>query len=151
MPHSAAFSLPTDVRRGRDPLGGQMGLRDKYNDAIQAAKGHMEGAAEERDGKLYFKGTTKTQAEANKIWDAIKTVPEWANEIVADIQATGGGEGAAGAPVGTYTVKAGDTLSKIAKEKLGDASRYPSIFEANRDQLDSPDHIKPGQVLKLPK
>jgi hypothetical protein len=62
------------------PLGGQMGLRDKYKDAIQTAKGHMEGAAEEWDGKLYFKGTTKTQAEANKIWDAIKTVPEWANE-----------------------------------------------------------------------
>ncbi len=64
-----------------------MGSRDKYNDAIQAAKGHMEGGAEERDGKLYFKRTTKTQAEANKIWDAIKTVPEWADEIAADIKA----------------------------------------------------------------
>jgi nucleoid-associated protein YgaU len=123
-----------------------MGLRDKYSDAIQAAKGHMEGGAEERDGRLYFKGTTKTQAEANKIWDAIKTVPEWANEIVADIKATGGGAAADR----TYTVKAGDTLSKIAKEELGDASQYPAIFEANRDQLDSPDHIKPGQVLKVP-
>ena len=80
-----------------------MGLRDKYNDAIQAAKGHMEGAAEERDGKLYFKGTTKTQAEANTIWDAIKTVQEWATEIVADIKATGGPEAAAAAR--TYTVR----------------------------------------------
>ena len=51
-------------RRGRTAVG-QMGLRDKYHEAMQAAKGHMEVAAEERDGKLYFKGTTRTQAEAN--------------------------------------------------------------------------------------
>lgn len=77
----------------------------------------MEGAAEERDGKLYFKGTTKTQAEANKIRDAIKTVPDWGKEIVAAIKATDGdGEAAAGGR--TYTVKPGDTLSKIAKQSL---------------------------------
>ena len=50
----------------------------------------------------------------------------------------------------TYTVKAGDTLSKIAKELLGDANAYMRIFEANRDQLSDPDKIKPGQVLKIP-
>jgi nucleoid-associated protein YgaU len=121
-----------------------MGLRDKYNHAIQTAKGFgMQGQAEERDGKLYFKGITKTQDEANKIWDAIKTVPDWPQEIVADIQA-------AKAEARTYTVKAGDTLSKIAKEELGDANAYPKIFEANRDQLDDPNKIKPGQVLKIP-
>ena len=53
-----------------------MGLRDKYNVAIQAAKGHMEGAAEEKDGKLYFRGTVKTEEEKNKIWEALKTVPD---------------------------------------------------------------------------
>ena len=50
----------------------------------------------------------------------------------------------------TYTVKAGDTLSKIAKEHLGDANAYMKIFEANKDQLSDPDKIKPGQVLKIP-
>ena len=50
----------------------------------------------------------------------------------------------------TYTVKAGDTLSKIAKDLLGNANAYPKIFEANRDQLSDPDKIKPGQVLKIP-
>ena len=53
-----------------------MNLRDKYNHAIQTAKGfRMQGSAEERDGKLYFKGIVKNQDEVNKIWDAIKTVP----------------------------------------------------------------------------
>ena len=34
----------------------------------------MQGAAEERDGKLHFKGKVNNQDEVNKIWDAIKTV-----------------------------------------------------------------------------
>jgi nucleoid-associated protein YgaU len=50
----------------------------------------------------------------------------------------------------TYTVKPGDTLSKIAKAELGDASKYPAIFEANRGVLSDPDKIQPGQVLKIP-
>jgi nucleoid-associated protein YgaU len=124
-----------------------MALREKYNHAIQTAKGfHMEGSADERDGKLYFKGTVKTQEEANKIWDAIKSVPEWRAEVIAEIKAVA----AAAAAARTVTVKAGDTLSKIAKEHLGDANKYTAIFNANRDQLSDPDKIKPGQVLKLP-
>ena len=47
-------------------------------------------------------------------------------------------------------MKAGDTLSKIAKEHLGDANAYMEIFNANKDQLTDPDKIKPGQVLKIP-
>ena len=50
----------------------------------------------------------------------------------------------------TYTVQSGDTLSKIAKEMLGDANAYMEIFNANRDQLSDPNKIKPGQVLKIP-
>jgi nucleoid-associated protein YgaU len=112
----------------------------------------MQGTFDEREGKLYIKGTTSTQAEANKIWDAIKTIPDWPKEIVADIQSTGAGEAAAraAAAVTTYTVQAGDTLSKIAKEKLGNANDYMQIFNANTDQLTDPDKIKPGQVLKIP-
>ena len=128
-----------------------MTLRDKYNHAIQTAKGfRMEGSAEERDGKLYFKGTVKNQDEANRIWDAIKTVPEWRNEIIGDIKVDPAAAAAAAAAQKTYTVKAGDTLSKIAKEHLGNPNSYMAIFEANRDQLSDPDKIKPGQVLKIP-
>jgi nucleoid-associated protein YgaU len=120
-------------------------LTGKYKYAVETAKSfHLDGTTEERDGKLFFKGTVQTQEEANKIWDAIKTIPDWKTEVVADIQATGG------AAEQSYTVKAGDTLSKIAKHFLGDANSYPAIFEANRDQLSDPDKIKPGQVLKIP-
>ncbi len=129
-----------------------MGLRDKYAYAIQTAKNfRMEGSADERDGKLYFHGTVATQDEANKIWDAIKTIADWPKEIVADIKATGGASSPGAAAAGrTYTVKAGDTLSKISKEMLGDATAYMEIFNANRDQIHDPNVIKPGQVLKIP-
>ena len=126
-----------------------MGLLDMYAYAIQTAKGKFQGNAEERDGKLHFKGTVATEAEKNEIWNAIKTIPTWQNDIVADIQVTGG---AASAPAAakTYTVKPGDTLSHIAKEHLGSAGAYMKIFELNKDQLTDPDKIKPGQVLRLP-
>ena len=126
-----------------------MGLRDTYAHAIQTSKGKFHGNAEERDGKLHFKGTVATEAEKNEIWTAIKTIPTWQKDIVADIQVTGGG--AAPAASGkTYTVKAGDTLSGIAKEHLGSAAAYMKIFNLNKDQLTDPDKIKPGQVLHLP-
>jgi nucleoid-associated protein YgaU len=125
-----------------------MGLREKYSHAIQTAKNlRFDGSAQEEAGKLHFKGTTNSQDEANKIWDAIKTVPDWQREIQADIKVR---PGAAQTSTRTYTVKSGDTLSAIAKEHLGDANAYMEIFNANKDQLTDPDKIKPGQVLKIP-
>ena len=50
----------------------------------------------------------------------------------------------------TYTVVAGDSLSKIAKRLYGKASLWPRIFEANKDQIKNPDLIHPGQVLTVP-
>ena len=126
-----------------------MGLRDKYAYAISTAKGKFDGSAQEENGKLHFVGSVKTEEEKNEIWNAIKTIPDWKNDIIADIKVTGGGTAAASSGK-TYTVKAGDTLSKIAKDHLGNANAYMKIYEANRDQLSNPDLIKPGQVLKLP-
>ena len=50
----------------------------------------------------------------------------------------------------TYTVAAGDNLSKIAKQMYGDANQWKKIFEANTDKLKNPDLIHPGQVLRIP-
>jgi nucleoid-associated protein YgaU len=139
-----------------------MGLRDKYAQAVQTAKQlRMEGAAEERDGKLHFHGTVNSEDEKNQIWNALKTVPDWQKDIVADIKvkpgaaapqkpAASAGAGTAAAATTTYTVQAGDTLSAIAKKFLGNANDYMEIFNLNRDQLSDPDKIKPGQVLKIP-
>ena len=142
-----------------------MTLRDKYTQAIQTAKQlKFQGAADERDGKLYFHGTVNNQDEANQIWNALKTVPDWQKDIVADIKvhpsaqareaAAPSSQPAQAAPSShaneTYTVQAGDTLSAIAKRFYGHANEYMAIFNANKDQLKDPDQIKPGQVLKIP-
>ena len=50
----------------------------------------------------------------------------------------------------TYTVVAGDNLSKIAKNLLGNANRWREIHQLNADTVKNPDQIRPGQVLKIP-
>ena len=121
-----------------------MSLRDKYAAAIQVAKSvGMQGAAEEANGRLQFKGTVTSEDDKNKIWDALKSVPTWKDELNAQIDVVK-------PAVTTYTVQSGDTLSKIAKVHLGDANAYMKIFEANKGTLSDPDKIQVGQVLTIP-
>ncbi len=133
-----------------------MDLRAKYDNAIKTAKSlHFDGSAQQEGEKLNFRGSVGSEDEKNQIWNAIKTVPDWQKEVVADIRVVQraqpvGTSGASAAGAKSYTVKAGDTLSKIAKEQFGDANAYMKIFNANTDQLSDPDKIKPGQVLKIP-
>jgi len=56
-----------------------------------------------------------------------------------------------GASPNTHVVESGDTLWAIAEKHYGSGAKYQQIFEANRDILDDPDKIRPGQELKLPK
>ncbi len=120
-------------------------LTDKYKAAVgQLNSVGSDVQVREEGGKLYLKGMTEYQMQANEVWDQIKTVPDWSNEVVADVQARQKDI------FGVYTVQPGDTLSKIAKLHLGDANKYMAIFEANRDQLNDPNMIRAGQELRLP-
>lgn len=47
-------------------------------------------------------------------------------------------------------MQSGDSLSKIAKQVYGDANQWKRIYEANRDQIDDPDLIQPGQTFNIP-
>ncbi|MEM7733428.1 MAG: peptidoglycan-binding protein LysM [Pseudomonadota bacterium] len=49
-----------------------------------------------------------------------------------------------------HEVVSGDTLWAIAQKAMGDGSRYPEIFEANKPMLSDPDKIYPGQRLRIP-
>lgn len=79
---------------------------------------------------------------------APRTGPDFSNVQSGSSTVQGGG----GAPgdARRYTVEPGDTLSHIAQRFYGRAGRWRAIFEANRDQLDDPDLIRPGQVLLIP-
>lgn len=124
-----------------------MTLGDKYADVLGLSQelGVKDGNWKEEGGKVKLWGKTEYQLDANRLWDKIKEHPGWENEVVADLKATRTDV------YGYYTVKAGDTLSGIAKKLLSSANRYTEIFNANKDQLSDPDKIKVGQRLVIPK
>ena len=106
------------------------------------------------DLKVKYNGTTdtaeisgkaKTQADREKAIIAIGNVQNVAKVVDnIDIEED--------APESTmYTVKSGDTLSKIAGDVYGSPNEYMKIFEANKPMLSDPDKIYPGQVLRIPK
>jgi nucleoid-associated protein YgaU len=108
-----------------------------------------------QDDKLYIKGTAPSEEAKNRFWDQIKLVNPSADDITADIgvdasRAQGAAVGGGGRGGETYTVKAGDTLSKISKQFYGDSNEYMRIFYANRDKLNDPDKIQVGQELHIP-
>ena len=96
------------------------------------------------DGAAVLSGTVANAAEREKIVLAVGNI---AGVSSVEEQLTIAGEPPASI---FYTVKSGDTLSKIAKEQYDNAMQYPAIFEANRPMLSHPDKIYPGQVLRIP-
>lgn len=76
--------------------------------------------------------------------------PDFSNVVSGadSVPAAQGGAGSLGAR--SYTIEKGDTLSAIAKRVYGKASYWQRIFDANRDTIDNPDRIFPGQVITLP-
>lgn len=106
-----------------------------------------------QDNKLFVQGDAPSADAKNRVWDQIKLVnPNWQSELTVDIdvirQQQSGGQSTSAER--TYTVKPGDTLSKIAKEMYGNPNGYQKIFDANRDRLRDPNQIRPGQELKIP-
>jgi nucleoid-associated protein YgaU len=53
-------------------------------------------------------------------------------------------------PYKLYTIKPGDSLSKIAKHEYGNANDWRRIFEANQDTIKDPDRIFPGKEIRIP-
>ena len=138
-------------------------LKQKYQSVLNAIQQHqarLQNVHIEND-KLLIRAEAPSQDAKNRIWDQIKMVDSSYSDLTADItvneslapqqqapRTMGAGVGSSGHR--TYTVKAGDTLSKIAKEQYGNAGDYMKIFEANRDKLTDPNKIQPGQELVIP-
>ena len=126
-------------------------LNAVQQDNIQLQNLHVQ------DNKLFIRGVAPSEDAKNKVWDQIKLVdPNYDSDLTADITvdesraqgaAAGGGSGQGGQ---SYTVKAGDTLSKISRQFYGDPDEYMRIFYANQDKLRDPDKIQVGQELTIP-
>src|SRR5689334_21957458 len=121
--------------------------RQKYADLTKVANdlGIVNFLMVEEGEKIRITGTASYQLAKDELWSAIKRHAGWEDELVADIKVANHDLH------GQYTVKGGDSLSKIARYIYGDASAFTRIFDANRDILKTPDVIHPGQVLKIPR
>jgi LysM repeat protein len=135
-------------------------IKAKYQNVlntIQQANGSLKNVNMEGD-KLLIRAEVANEDLKNKVWEAIKQVDSSYSDLHADIivnsslqapvqaaaanSTSGGGQ--------TYTVQAGDSLSKIAEKFYGKASEYNKIFEANRDKMTDADHVKAGTTLNIP-
>jgi nucleoid-associated protein YgaU len=133
-------------------------LKQKYQTVLTTAdQQHVQfHNLHVQDDKLFIKGTAPSEEAKNKFWEQIKLVNPKLDDISADIEvnqnlAQGAAVGGSGQGGQTYTVKAGDTLSKLSKQFYGNPNEYMRIFYANRDKLRDPDKVQVGQELTIPK
>lgn len=133
-------------------------LKQKYQTVLRTAdQQHIQFQnLHVQDNQLYIKATAPSEDAKSKFWDQIKLVNPSMDDIKADIdvnQSLAQGAAVSGSGRGgqTYTVKAGDTLSKVSKQFYGDPNQYMRIFYANRNKLSDPDKIQVGQELTIPK
>lgn len=121
-----------------------MSLQDKYKELTDLAAnlGVANLQVREQDNVLYIDGTAKSADDKEKIWTAYgKIDPDFrAADAVINITVA---EGA----TTEYTIKGGDSLSKIGKAH---GVSWEAIFEANRDIIKNPDLIQPGWKIKIP-
>jgi nucleoid-associated protein YgaU len=123
-------------------------LKAKYQSAIDLGKARgvsWKNVHVEND-KLLLRGSAPNDKIKNEVWDRIKQVDASYADLTADITI----DASLPVPQQKYTVKSGDTLSKIAKQHYGDANQYMKIFNANKGLLKDPDKIQVGQELVIP-
>ncbi|MEM8772894.1 MAG: peptidoglycan-binding protein LysM [Pseudomonadota bacterium] len=124
---------------------GVSNIAEGIKDRITGHKTEVNDLDVQHDGeRVVLKGKAKTRAEAEKAIVMAGNTPG-IGEVESHIDIEN-----EPAQTNFYTVKSGDTLSKIAKEFYGDAMKYPVIFEANKPMLSDPDKIYPGQTLRIP-
>ena len=123
-------------------------LKAKYSSVLNASNqsGVRLSHVHIQDNKLYIEGTCGSEAIKNKIWDQVKLVDPTYSDLTLNLNV----DPSLAPKEQVYTVAAGDSLSKIAKQFYGNANDYMKIYNANRDKLNDPNTIRPGQQLVIP-
>jgi len=125
-----------------------MSLQEKYQGILELA--NQNGTTynlSEADGVLHIDGNAPSEEAKQQLWDKYNEIDPYYKSGDLMLNITVGAGAAAGGGGHTYTVEAGDNLSKIG-EKYG--ITWQQIFEANKDIISDPDMIHPGQELKIP-
>lgn len=129
-------------------------LKQKYASvfAVVQQQGVRLAQLHVQDNKLFMRGAAPSEAIKNAMWNEIKAINPAYDDITADITVDSSlpQPSPPSVPKRVYTVKPGDSLSKIAKNFYGNANDYLRIFEANKDTLNDPNEIQAGQELVIP-
>lgn len=125
-----------------------MALTEKYQSLIDLANqlGISGLSTNEENGVLHVDGVAGSAEAKQQLWDEYNRIdPEYrSGDLVLNVSAPEGSSSGSGS---SYTVQSGDTLSKIGSHY---GVSWQKIYEANRDKLDNPDKIFPGQELTIP-
>jgi hypothetical protein len=101
-------------------------LQRKYGRAIElAVQADIDSPPEEHEGRLYFIGTVRAPADVAKIWEAIRAVPEWDAEVIADIRSAD-----FGAAIMTFAAPPRPVLARAAGSLSEDDDRGSDPFPA---------------------
>ncbi len=130
-------------------------LKSKYASVIDTAKQHgvVLSHVNMQGDKLLIQGAAPNEASKNAVWTQIKAIDSSYSDLTCDLSIDSSlpqPAAAAAAPSGgqKYTVKSGDTLSKISQQFYGSANHYMKIAAANG--IDNPNLIQVGQELDIP-
>ena len=136
---------------GKKLFGGDDDPAEKIQEHIEQANPGVENLkVEVNDGVATIKGDAESPAALEKAIlmagnamgiDEVQA----ADATVAGQQAQFGGDDE------FYIIEKGDSLWKIAEKAYGSGIKYKEIFEANREVIEDPDKIFPGQKIRIPK
>jgi nucleoid-associated protein YgaU len=131
-----------------------LGSQGEWNDLYEANRDQLDSPDRVVVGmKLRLPSSEAGASQADAVTFASNKEPAVEATLSKPATAsTSAGNASGGKTSGgkTYTVKAGDSLIRIAERELGSSDRWEELFKANQEKLSSPDAIKVGQELKLP-
>jgi nucleoid-associated protein YgaU len=135
--------MRASIARSVGDIGAVQGL-----DTLLDAAAHLNiknFAVQHEHGKTVISGMAKYQLDREMFFDAIKQLDGWESDVVLAISVERHDVR------GYHTVRDGETLAEIAEQHMGSAAREMDIFQANRDRMNDPDQIFPGQQLLIPR
>ena len=131
-----------DIKEDKTPVKTISGENKGY---VQVKKSYerKETAQEEKRGVVRLGGSSVSSQPQVVFQETQEKKGKYSKE-------KGGGALIAKEGPKTYVVQKGDTLQKISNKMYGTTKRWKEIYEANKAELKSPDHIKPGQEIVIP-